>query len=244
MELPAAISTVVLQFFCSLFPLFLASAGCALPYFSNLLTVCRSVCRSGEFEVFFHVFLDSPLEAPACSVKLVTALYSFGKRSSYAGISHNITRPRKNLTVVFPFTTKGLREALGEDIKKFIVGAIKNSPPDWREDTTSTPGLQEEIVTILHEKANGMYALAPSPLELAPQVLIECYRFPWARLQVGQLLRLLFVSDIRGFLRKLPVTISTPEVLSSIFFPFPSLALGLRAIFWRLYLLGIIIPLN
>ena len=90
----------------------------------------------------------------------------------------------------------------------------------------------------------SLYVLAPSPPELAPQVLIECYRFPWARLQVGQLLRLLFVSDIRGFLRKLPVTISTPDVLSSIFFPFPSLALGLRAIFWRLYLLGIITPLN
>ena len=54
----------------------------------------------------------------------------------------------------------------GEDIKKFIVDTINNSPPDWREDVASTPGLQEEIVTTLHEKANGMYVLAPFSLEL------------------------------------------------------------------------------
>ena len=49
----------------------------------------------------------------------------------------------------------------GADIKKFIVDTIKNSPPDWLAEVTSTPGLQEEIVNTLHEKADGMYVLGP-----------------------------------------------------------------------------------
>ena len=68
----------------------------------------------------------------------------------------------------------------------------------------SVPGLREEIVTTLHEKADGMCDIAPFPMGLLFQILIECYRFQWAKLQMGQLLRLVFVSDIRDFLGKLP----------------------------------------
>ena len=41
-------------------------------------------------------------------------------------------------------------------------------------------------------------------LELVPQILIECYRFQWAKLQMDQLLGLPCVPDIRDFLGKLP----------------------------------------
>ena len=50
-----------------------------------------------------------------------------------------------------------------EDIKKFLVSAINNSPQYWLAEVTSAPGLQEEIVNTLHEKADGMYDLAPPP---------------------------------------------------------------------------------
>ena len=45
----------------------------------------------------------------------------------------------------------------GSDIKKFITNAIDNSPKYWLAEVTSAPGLQEEIVNTLHEKADGMY---------------------------------------------------------------------------------------
>ena len=41
-------------------------------------------------------------------------------------------------------------------------------------------------------------------LELVPQILIECYRFQWAKLQMDQLMGLPCVPDIRDFLGKLP----------------------------------------
>ena len=50
----------------------------------------------------------------------------------------------------------------GADIRKFINDTINNSPQDWLEEVTSAPGLREEIVTTLHEKADGMYVLTPS----------------------------------------------------------------------------------
>ena len=53
----------------------------------------------------------------------------------------------------------------GADIKKFIVDTINTSPPDWLEEVTSVPGLREEIVDTLHEKADGMYVLGPRLLE-------------------------------------------------------------------------------
>ena len=92
----------------------------------------------------------------------------------------------------------------GADIKKFILDTINNSPPDWLEEVTSAPGLREEIVTTLHEKAEGMCVFFPSSMRLIFQILIEYYRFQWAKLQMDQLLRLVFVSDIRDFLGKLP----------------------------------------
>ena len=48
----------------------------------------------------------------------------------------------------------------GEDIKKFIIATINNSPPDWLAEVTSTAGLREEIVDTLCEKADGMYVLS------------------------------------------------------------------------------------
>ena len=92
----------------------------------------------------------------------------------------------------------------GADIKKFIDDTINNSPSDWLEEVTSAPGLREEIVATLHKKADGMYALTPISLGFILQILIEGYRFQWAKLQMDQLLRLVFVSDIRDFLGKLP----------------------------------------
>ena len=92
----------------------------------------------------------------------------------------------------------------GADIERFIVDSINNSPPDWRVEMDSVPGLREEIVTTLHEKADGMCDIAPFPMGLLFQILIECYRFQWAKLQIDQLLRLVFVSDVRDFLGKLP----------------------------------------
>ena len=92
----------------------------------------------------------------------------------------------------------------GADIRRFIDDKINNSPPGWLEKVTNAPGLREEIVTTLHKKADGMYFLTSFALGLVFQILIECYRFQWAKLQMDQLLRLVFVSDIRDFLGKLP----------------------------------------
>ena len=92
----------------------------------------------------------------------------------------------------------------GADIRKFIDDKINNSPSDWLEEVTSAPGLREEIVSTLHEKADGMYVLTPVSFELILQILIECYRFQWAKPQIDQLLHLVFASDIRDFLGKLP----------------------------------------
>ena len=50
------------------------------------------------------------------------------------------------------------------DIKKFISNAIDNSPKYWLAEVTSAPGLREEIVNTLHEKADGMYDHPPPPL--------------------------------------------------------------------------------
>ena len=44
----------------------------------------------------------------------------------------------------------------GEDIRKFIVHTIDNSPQYWLAMVTSTTGLREEIVNTLHKKADGM----------------------------------------------------------------------------------------
>ena len=44
----------------------------------------------------------------------------------------------------------------GEDIKKFIVDTIDNSPQYWRAMVTDASGLREEIVNTIHEKADGM----------------------------------------------------------------------------------------
>ena len=92
----------------------------------------------------------------------------------------------------------------GEDIKKFIVHTIDNSPQYWLEMVTSAPGLRERIVSTLHEKADGMYDSAPAPLYLESQILIECNRFQWAKLQMDQLLCLSYVPDMRDFLGRLP----------------------------------------
>ena len=43
-----------------------------------------------------------------------------------------------------------------EDIRKFIVNTIDNSRQYWLEVVTGAPGLREEIVNTLHEKADGM----------------------------------------------------------------------------------------
>ena len=92
----------------------------------------------------------------------------------------------------------------GADIKKFVVDTMNNSPPEWLEEVTSAPGLREEIATTLHEKAEGMYVLVPFSLRLISKMLIRYSRFLWAKLQMDQLLRLVFVSDIQDFLGKLP----------------------------------------
>ena len=49
-----------------------------------------------------------------------------------------------------------------------------------------------------------MGVLVPPSTRLIFQILIEYYRFQWAKLQIDQLLRLVFVSDIQDFLGKLP----------------------------------------
>ena len=49
----------------------------------------------------------------------------------------------------------------GNDIKKFLVSSIDNSPKYWLAEVTSAPGLREDIVDTLHEKADGMYDLSP-----------------------------------------------------------------------------------
>ena len=54
-----------------------------------------------------------------------------------------------------------------EDIKKFIVHTIDNSPQYWLAMVTSAPGVREEIVSTLHEKADGMYDPAPHPIVLS-----------------------------------------------------------------------------
>ncbi|KAF8537917.1 hypothetical protein BDD12DRAFT_911128 [Trichophaea hybrida] len=71
-----------------------------------------------------------------------------------------------------------------DDIKKFITNSIDSSPPDWRDEVTSTPGLQEDIINTLQEKADGM--------------------FQWAKLQMDQLQSLSCAPDIRDFLGQLP----------------------------------------
>ena len=45
----------------------------------------------------------------------------------------------------------------GPDIKKFILDTISKSPPDWLEEVTGAPGLREEILNTLYERADGMY---------------------------------------------------------------------------------------
>ena len=54
----------------------------------------------------------------------------------------------------------------GNDIKKFLANAIDNSPQFWLAEITSAPGLREEIIDTLHEKADGMYDLSPRLLEV------------------------------------------------------------------------------
>ena len=54
-----------------------------------------------------------------------------------------------------------------EDIRKFIDNTIDNSPQYWLAMVTSAPGLREEIVSTLHEKADGMYDPAPRLLVLS-----------------------------------------------------------------------------
>ena len=54
-----------------------------------------------------------------------------------------------------------------EDIKKFLINAIDNSPQYWLTEVTSAPGLREEIIDTLHEKADGMYDLPPRLLEVS-----------------------------------------------------------------------------
>ena len=49
-----------------------------------------------------------------------------------------------------------------EDIKTFLTNAIRPSPGDWKRTVTSCPGLEDEIVNTLHQKADGMYAFSLS----------------------------------------------------------------------------------
>ena len=48
-----------------------------------------------------------------------------------------------------------------EDIKTFLIGAIRSSPADWKETVTNCPGLEDDIVNTLHRKADGMYGFSP-----------------------------------------------------------------------------------
>ena len=47
-----------------------------------------------------------------------------------------------------------------EDIKTFLTNAIRPSPGDWKRTVTSCPGLEDEIVNTLHQKADGMYGFS------------------------------------------------------------------------------------
>ena len=60
--------------------------------------------------------------------------------------------------------------------------------------------------------------LGPISLRLVSQMLIICYRFQWAKLQIDQLLSLSCVSDIRDFLGKLPEDLERAydEIISQI----------------------------
>ena len=49
-----------------------------------------------------------------------------------------------------------------EDIKAFLIDAIRTSPGDWRETVTGCPGLEDEIINNLRNKAEGMYGDSPS----------------------------------------------------------------------------------
>ena len=47
-----------------------------------------------------------------------------------------------------------------EDIKVFLIDAIRISPGDWKGTVISCPGLEDEIVNTLHKKADGMYGFS------------------------------------------------------------------------------------
>lgn len=56
-----------------------------------------------------------------------------------------------------------------EDILKFIMDTINNSPPHWQDKLTSSPGLQEEIINTLQGKAGGMYEYLAPPSPRYPR---------------------------------------------------------------------------
>ena len=54
-----------------------------------------------------------------------------------------------------------------EDIKTFLITAIRTGPGDWKKMITNCPGLEDEIVNTLHKKADGMYGFSPSTYSMS-----------------------------------------------------------------------------
>ena len=73
------------------------------------------------------------------------------------------SRPDKDIKYRFE---RGPNVSIGatdnQDIKTFLIDTIRTSPGDWKETVTSCPGLEDEIVNTLHNKADGMYRFSRS----------------------------------------------------------------------------------